>query len=459
MADAAFTARATTKAHVSAEIGRLVFQTVNGSYSHDVATQFVLGMNRVLKGTFNPGGDGNGMQQLARSSTDPTNPSSLAAIRSTDVANIASVVRESTAEAAALQAASATPNITIPPAIQTRADAMDAADRQNQLTQAVIGAKEGATEAITAKVGTRVTDAVLRTADGTDYKSVDEYELYELVNAVMQNADRPRIRDVHKLLLAAISFNFNFQHRVSDNVAVLRARISRLGSYGITVHDDMLATIILAQVDKAANESWGREIETAVAKLRLRYGYERVHDAQSIADILTELAAADSVRNLAAAPAPSAAANGHANVATDAMSHVTRLIFDDDTSEEGTEGTAMSAAGYNSDSSDEKSRRPSRSKTKRGGKGNRDRSKSRNARDDYTAENNPCKHCRKSGRRNRHPNVPAESCFWNKKWKGFRPRYCCKVMDVKYRSRDKFPASLGGFEVSTDETTSGEESD
>jgi hypothetical protein len=32
-------------------------------------------------------------------------------------------------------------------------------------------------------------------------------------------------------------------------------------------------------------------------------------------------------------------------------------------------------------------------------------------------------------------------------------------MDVKYRSRDKFPASLGGFEVSTDETTSGEESD
>ena len=211
MADAAFTARATTKAHVSAEIGRLVFQTVNGSYSHDVATQFVLGMNRVLKGTFNPGGDGNGMQQLARSSTDPTNPSSLAAIRSTDVANIASVVRESTAEAAALQAASATPNITIPPAIQTRADAMDAADRQNQLTQAVIGAKEGATEAITAKVGTRVTDAVLRTADGTDYKSVDEYELYELVNAVMQNADRPRIRDVHKLLLAAISFNFNFQ--------------------------------------------------------------------------------------------------------------------------------------------------------------------------------------------------------------------------------------------------------
>ena len=59
------------------------------------------------------------------------------------------------------------------------------------MTYAVIGAKEGTAVAITAKVGARVTDAVLCTADGIDYKSTDEYELYELVAAAMQAAGRP----------------------------------------------------------------------------------------------------------------------------------------------------------------------------------------------------------------------------------------------------------------------------
>ena len=51
----------------------------------------------------------------------------------------------------------------------------------------------------------------------------------------------------------------------------------------------------------------------------------------------------------------------------------------------------------------------------------------------HTAENNPCKHCRKHGRISRHPGTPAEECFWNTKWKGFRPRYVCKKLDIKYK--------------------------
>ena len=72
------------------------------------------------------------------------------------------------------QRPSVTPDVPMPPAIEGRADAIDAADRENILNQSVIGAKEGVTDAINAKVGTRVTNSVLRTADGTDYKSIDE---------------------------------------------------------------------------------------------------------------------------------------------------------------------------------------------------------------------------------------------------------------------------------------------
>jgi hypothetical protein len=156
------------------------------------------------------------MEMLLQSSTDGVNPSALSAIKSTDVATIATVIKKSSDAAKKAADKEGTE-----PLITTRADVMDAADRQNQLTQAVIEAKEGATAAITAKVGEQVTDAILRTADGTNFKSIDEYELYELVSAVIQAADRPRVRAIRQQLLAAISYRFNLCQRFSDNVAVL----------------------------------------------------------------------------------------------------------------------------------------------------------------------------------------------------------------------------------------------
>ena len=315
----------------------------------------------------------------------------------------------------------------------------------------MIGAKEGATEAITAKVGARVTDTVLRTSDGTDYKSVDEYELYQLTNAVMQAADRPRVREVRQQMVDALATKFNFQQSFADNVTVLRARIARLAAYGIAINEDVVATIILAEADEAAREPWGREIETAADKIRLRFGYDHVHDATSVNVILTELAAADGVRNLMRAPTPSSVPAGQANHAKE--SHVAKLLFDDDTSEE---ASAATGGGYNSDSSGESSRdrqkargRAGRSKSRHG------RSKSRGGGTEQTADNNPCRYCKRHGRRNRHPQVPAEQCFWNKKWKGFRPRYACKAMDLKFRGREKFSEELGGY---VEDFTSDEES-
>ena len=53
MAKAAYTTWATTKAHVTAEIAKLHLPITNGQYTHDAAAQFVLGLNRVLRGTYN----------------------------------------------------------------------------------------------------------------------------------------------------------------------------------------------------------------------------------------------------------------------------------------------------------------------------------------------------------------------------------------------------------------------
>jgi hypothetical protein len=79
---------------------------------------------------------------------------------STSVATTTAVLDEARRTAAAASAVS-TSSTTIAPAIDSHSDAQDEADCLNHINQAVIGAKEGTAEAITAKVGSNVTHAVL----------------------------------------------------------------------------------------------------------------------------------------------------------------------------------------------------------------------------------------------------------------------------------------------------------
>ena len=81
-----------------------------------------------------------------------------------------------------------------------------------------MGAKEGFTEAITAKVGSAITNPILRTSDGKDYKGVDKYNLADIISAVFPGADRPRSGDVLTKLADIISYRFNFQQKIVTNV-------------------------------------------------------------------------------------------------------------------------------------------------------------------------------------------------------------------------------------------------
>ena len=145
-----------------------------------------------------------------------------------------------------------------------------------------------------------------------------------------------------------------------------------------------------------------------------------------------------------------------------------KLFLDDETSED---GTAATGAGYSSDSSEEtaataKGSNKAACRDKSKAAKARGRSSSRRPSKEQTAESNPCKHCRKHGRHLRHPKVSSSThpkvssskCFWNKKYKGFRPSYVCKKLKLRFKPRADFPAALGGYPSDSDaETTSDEE--
>ncbi len=71
----------------------------------------------------------------------------------------------------------------------------------NVINQSVIGAKEGAVEAVSKLVGSNITDAILLTADGSDFKSIDDFTLYEVMKVAIDGADRPTTNDVLEQLV------------------------------------------------------------------------------------------------------------------------------------------------------------------------------------------------------------------------------------------------------------------
>jgi hypothetical protein len=88
----------------------------------------------------------------------------------------------------------------------------------NVINQSVIGAKEGVTEGVTTKVGSDITVTILRTPDGSDHKSVDNYTLYEVMKAAVEGADRLSATDVLEQVIEVIHHPFDFRKKVSVNM-------------------------------------------------------------------------------------------------------------------------------------------------------------------------------------------------------------------------------------------------
>ena len=182
MAEACFTARSSRRNQVKEEIAKLTLVTNGqGQYQHNNIVTLIKGVQRVLKSPFNPSNPGNGMVILLEKT------SALSAVKSTDVATIKSVPAKLKVEAAA----AITTTVTVPPEITTQVDAQDEANRLNVTNQAVIGSKKGTAAAFTELVGSDITDAVLRTANGKDFKLINDYMLDKILVAIISGADRP----------------------------------------------------------------------------------------------------------------------------------------------------------------------------------------------------------------------------------------------------------------------------
>ena len=175
-----FRIRTDAQARVKAQIQELsiINNDVSG-YEYNNAVTLLKHINRVLE------------QQLFEESAYvmvglvSKCPNTLTEYRSNVLIKKSDVKKQSIAESAT----ASTTDWVVAPKITTNSDAQDKADIQNMARLEAIGVKEAITAETTVIVGDHITNPILRTTDKFDFRTVDQYALYQLLFVVTNRAE------------------------------------------------------------------------------------------------------------------------------------------------------------------------------------------------------------------------------------------------------------------------------
>ena len=142
--------------------------------------------------------------------------------------------------------------MSVQPEIATNSYAQEEADRQNTYRLAAIEVNKGVAEGITKIVGKDITNPILSTSNGISFKSVDGYQLHQLVTAITEGAEQPEETTIRQQFVNIAGMVFDWRDTVTIIVKKFATNAAKTHAYGICVHDNLKAVVILANVEWAA---------------------------------------------------------------------------------------------------------------------------------------------------------------------------------------------------------------
>jgi hypothetical protein len=217
---------AQNKANTVKQLKKIKLHTNNaGQHQHNDVIKFIQQLKQVAKEQCNPLDKKNGMFKLFIG-----NQHFINTITTQDVYNFHNVLKKSKDEGFKASTASKT----VDPDITTRQEAQDEADRLNQIYQAVLGVKEGFKEKLCESGSTNALSSVLQQAGG-QHKSIHDYRLYELAEALFVSVHCPTATHILKQIVSVITMQFDFCKKVMDNMALQKTMVNKAKAFGMTV--------------------------------------------------------------------------------------------------------------------------------------------------------------------------------------------------------------------------------
>ena len=138
-------------------------------------------------------------------------------------------------------------------------------------------------------VGTDITDSTLRTTNGKDFKTFDEYTLFNLMQAVIEGAELPATTAVRNLYVTLCSTKFDLRSKMIVNVERLHSQVAKPKGCGVTIGDYVICLIIIANTEWSASQDWGGEFRDAMRNIRKTHPYNKVNTSSTYAVIMSSL--------------------------------------------------------------------------------------------------------------------------------------------------------------------------
>ena len=94
-------------------------------------------------------------------------------------------------------------------------------------------------------MGAAITNPILCTADGTDFRMIDAYSIADLLTAVIDGAERLEAANIRRQFISLATRNFDFRERIATNVEPFATLAAKSKLYSIKVHDSVKAAVLL----------------------------------------------------------------------------------------------------------------------------------------------------------------------------------------------------------------------
>ena len=138
-----------------------------------------------------------------------------------------------------------------------------------------------------------IANPILRTMDEADFRTVDQYELHQLLTAIKEGAEHPSATTIRGMVVSVVATTFDWRASAATNYGKLSTAAAKAVTYIITIDSNMKGLIVAAKVASAARETWGTKLAKAQRKSKAAYLYNHVRDLASIKAMMKHLGAAD----------------------------------------------------------------------------------------------------------------------------------------------------------------------
>ena len=96
------------------------------------------------------------------------------------------------------------------------------------------------------------------------------------------------------MMIDVTATTLDWRESAATTLKQLSTAIAKAATYGVRFHNDTKGLVITANVAQDAQQPWGSDLAVAQRRIKAKYLYNRVHNADYIIEMMSYLATAQS---------------------------------------------------------------------------------------------------------------------------------------------------------------------